>query len=143
MDLDQCTLDALLGGYEKTPEGFRCLLCGAMFASDEVFPIDGHWFTAERAVRTHIRSEHPDLLEAYFAEENRYVGLTENQRVFLTRMRQGHSDQDIAKNLGLSPSTVRHQRFTFREKAKQAKLYLALYTLAMQGRTGESGGRTE
>ncbi|HML47823.1 MAG TPA: transcriptional regulator, partial [Clostridia bacterium] len=84
------------------------------------------------------QSEHPDLLEAYFAEASRYVGLTEHQRGFLTRIRRGHTDQDIAQSLGLSPSTVRHQRFTLREKAKQAKLYLALYTLAMQGSSGEA-----
>lgn len=138
MDLDQCTLDALLAGYEETPEGYRCLLCGAAYASDEVFPMEGRWFTAKRAVRTHVLSEHPDLLKAYCAEAGRYVTLTDHQRGFLARIRQGNSDQDIAKSLGLSPSTVRHQRFTLREKAKQAKLYLALYTLAMQGRTGEA-----
>jgi hypothetical protein len=35
--------------------------------------------------------------------------------------------------MSVAPATVRHQRFTFREKAKQAKLYLAIYELAFQG----------
>lgn len=37
------------------------------------------------------------------------------------------TDKQIANKLQISPSTVRHQRFMFREKAKQAKMYLAIY----------------
>ena len=40
-------------------------------------------------------------------------------------------------SLGISPSTVRHQKFTFREKAKQAKLYLALYEQAFEAGQGK------
>ena len=40
---------------------------------------------------------------------------------------EGLSDNEIANKLGIKASTVRHQKFTFREKAKQAKYYLAVY----------------
>ena len=37
----------------------------------------------------------------------------------------------------MSASTVRHQKFTFREKAKQAQAYLGLYQLALEGRAAD------
>ena len=49
------------------------------------------------------------------------------------------SDQDIARETGTSTATVRHQRFMFREKAKQARLYLAIYELALGGRKQARG----
>ncbi len=44
----------------------------------------------------------------------------------------GQSDKEIAKKLDIAESTVRRQRFTFREKAKQAKYYLAIYEQAFE-----------
>ena len=57
--------------------------------------------------------------------------MTDNQETLLRLMRQGRSDAEIAAELGVSPSTVRHQRFMFREKAKQARAYLALFELSV------------
>jgi hypothetical protein len=45
-------------------------------------------------------------------------------------MHDGLADKEIALKMGVAQATVRHQRFVFREKAKQAKLYLAIYELA-------------
>ena len=42
-------------------------------------------------------------------------------------MASGISDQEIAGKLGVTEATIRRHRFTFREKAKQAKYYLAIY----------------
>ena len=39
------------------------------------------------------------------------------------------SDKEIAEKMNISPSTVRFQRYSFREKAKQAKIILALAEL--------------
>ena len=64
--------------------------------------------------------------------ESRYNTLTQNQKTLLSRLAQGWSDQEIAKEAGVSVSTVRHQKFVFREKAKQARVYLALYECAEQ-----------
>src|SRR5690554_5522532 len=45
-------------------------------------------------------------------------------------MHEGTSDKVIASVLGITPSTVRHQRFSLREKAKQVKHFLAVYEQA-------------
>ena len=42
------------------------------------------------------------------------------------------SDKDMAKKLNVTEATIRRQRFTFREKAKQAKFYLAMYELVFE-----------
>ena len=42
------------------------------------------------------------------------------------------SDKDMAKKLNVTEGTIRRQRFTFREKAKQAKFYLAMYELVFE-----------
>ena len=38
----------------------------------------------------------------------------------------------MAKKLNVTEGTIRRQRFTFREKAKQAKFYLAMYELVFE-----------
>ncbi len=41
------------------------------------------------------------------------------------------TDKEIAEKNSVATATIRHQRFVLRERAKQAKLYLAIYDLAM------------
>lgn len=48
-------------------------------------------------------------------------------QVLLSLFAMGVSDKEMAKKLGVTEATIRRQRFTFREKAKRAKLYLAIY----------------
>lgn len=66
------------------------------------------------------------------ASDSKYNTLTDKQKELFGMIRSGMSDQEIANKLGISASTVRHQKFSFREKAKQAKLYLSLYELTLE-----------
>ena len=94
--------------------------------------MDGRYFEAERAARQHLLKEHGDRLKALLQSGSRYLALTENQKELLCSLRRGENDREIARRCGVSPGTVRHQRFMLREKAKQARLFLALYSLATQ-----------
>ena len=47
------------------------------------------------------------------------------------------TDKQIAAKLEISSSTVRHMRFMLREKAKQAKMYLAIYELVNEKYTSQ------
>lgn len=67
-----------------------------------MFPIQGRFFEANRAVEFHVGEEHGDNLRRLLHEDS---------------------------------TTVRHQRFMFREKAKQAKLYLAIYEQVVEKKT--------
>lgn len=59
-------------------------------------------------------------------------GMTEVQKTLLQYIYEGKNDKEIAALTNTSASTVRHQRFVFREKARQAKIFLALYELALE-----------
>jgi len=73
------------------------------------------------------------MLDILTSNDKKYTGITENQKELFKMIYSGMSDNEIAKITGVAPATIRHQRFVFREKAKQAKLYLSIYELALQG----------
>lgn len=132
MDYANRTLEELKNGYtlEEERKAYVCHGCGAAFALGEVFPVEERFFDAQRAVEAHVRSVHGGPFALLMADDSKYISLTDKQRALLTLFAQGGSDGSIAAAQGLSPSTVRHQKFVFREKAKSAKAYLSLYELA-------------
>lgn len=133
-DLEKTDVASICRGYTQEVQSGNCacLCCGAVFEPGEVYPIGGRLFTGERAVRAHLEQAHPNRFEELLASDCRYLNLTSNQKRLLELLHSGRSDHEIASQMGISDSTVRHQKFTFREKAKQAKLYLAVYSLMME-----------
>ncbi len=116
-------------GYAYNPDNqlFTCLICGKEFQTGEVFSFGDKLYEAVKAVQFHIEEEHGDMFNTLASYPSRYTGLTPNQREMLEMLYTGYSDKEIVKNTGIAPSTVRRKRFLFKEKAKQAKLYLAIY----------------
>ena len=131
-NLEQISIQELAAGiaYEQKEGCYCCLHCQARFWPGEVYAVDGRYFEAGRAAQLHVSQAHGGPLEALLNSGSRYLQLTENHKALLCSLYRGESDQEIARQGNISPSTVRHQRFTLREKAKQAKMLLALYTLA-------------
>lgn len=125
------------GFYYDSKKGiYTCAVCGASFENGEIYPVGGRFFDAERAVSAHV-SEHGDRFSVLLDQDGKYLTLTENQRELFTLIRGGFTDAQIAVKTGISPSTARHQRFVFREKAKQARMYLAVYELATEKKQPE------
>ncbi|MBF4693984.1 DUF2087 domain-containing protein [Fusibacter ferrireducens] len=118
--------------YVVEQDGYECITCGALFESGEIFPIENRFFTAEKAIQYHILHEHGQRLKALLTLDKKLTSITDNQKEILMLMASGIPDKEIAKSLNLSPSTIRHIRFTMREKAKQAKVFLAIYELAFE-----------
>lgn len=137
MDLDHLSIHELKNGFRYVPEAqvYICLVCGQRFENGEVFPIQGRFLEAQRAVEFHVVEQHGDNLNRLLHEDSKYNSLTDNQKQLLSLIHEGFSDKEISGKLGVSSSTVRHQRFMFREKAKQAKLYLAIYEQAAEKKT--------
>lgn len=58
-----------------------------------------------------------------------FNGISEVQKDVVTLMAMGIADKDIAKKLGVSPSTIRNHRYKLREKEKQSRVFIALMEL--------------
>jgi hypothetical protein len=142
-DLLELSLHDLLLGFSRNPSTgrFVCAVCGQAFEKGEVFRIEDRYFDAEAATAAHVRSEHGGMLNVLLSLDKKLTGLTENQKELLTMMRDGMADRDIAAKTGTAPATIRHQRFVFREKARQAKLYLAVFELALGEKQEIAGSR--
>ncbi|OQB24921.1 MAG: hypothetical protein BWY11_00776 [Firmicutes bacterium ADurb.Bin182] len=125
------SLDEIKNGYAENTEKrtHACLICGKEFEAGEVFPFDGRFYDAQKAVRLHVEKEHGNMLDILTSFDKKLTGLTENQKQLISMICDGLSDGEIAKRTGVAAATVRHQRFVFREKAKQAKTYLAIFEI--------------
>lgn len=128
------TLEEIKRGYTKDKRNFfHCNYCDAVFEEGEIFPINGHFYRAEKVVQKHIEKEHGSVFNQLLQLDKKTSSLTDVQKKLLHYIHEGKSDKEIAALTNTSASTVRHQRFVFKEKAKQAKMYLALYELALEG----------
>lgn len=134
MDYGKMALDEIKKGYkyDKEQDAFVCNHCGQVFNIGQVFQIEGNFFMAEPAVMKHISQSHDSNLTQLLCSESKYNTLTQNQRDLLAMFYSKISDKDMAKKLNVTEATIRRQRFTFREKAKQAKFYLAMYELVFE-----------
>lgn len=127
----EADLEEIKNGYTFDSENgiYKCLLCGETLETGEVYPLNGRFFEAKKAISLHIKEKHGSILEVLLGFDKKYTGITDKQKSLLNDFYLGLSDNEIARKNGLSPATVRHQRFVFREKAKQAKMYLAIFGL--------------
>lgn len=126
------TIDEIRDGYSYDSEcnSFVCNICRKKFEEGEVFQVGNRFFDAGRMIKIHMGEEHPDMLEILTSLNKKYTGITDNQKEILKMIYLGMTDNEIAKKTGVAAATIRHQKYVFREKAKQAKLYLAIYELA-------------
>ena len=108
---------------------YSCLFCPAQFDAEDIYTFGKINVTAQKAIRLHIQKEHGDVFNQLLAEDKSKTGLTDTQKEFLEYYFEGMSDAEIAKKMNISASTVRYQRYNFREKAKQAKYILAMSEL--------------
>ncbi|WP_394924539.1 DUF2087 domain-containing protein [uncultured Robinsoniella sp.] len=129
MDYGKLTLEELKKGYryDKEKDAYVCIYCDKIFSAGQIFSIGDQFYVAERAAAKHIAGEHNGNFTQLVNADTKYNTLTQNQKELMTLFYAGLTDSEIARKSGISDSTVRRQRFTFREKAKQARLYLAVY----------------
>lgn len=129
MDLEKRTLEELKKGYQYDPgkDAYVCSYCGQQFDAGQIFPVNNRFYMAEPAMNMHIKSTHGGNLVQLIDSDTKYNTLTDNQKELLKLFGSGRSDKEMAKEMGVTEATIRRQRFTFREKAKQAKFYLAVY----------------
>lgn len=129
------SIEEIKNGYSfiSQADKYICNICGREFENGEIFKIDDRYFDAGKMIKMHTQIAHEDMLCILSSYDKKYTGITENQKELLSMIYSGMTDNEMAGKTGVAPATIRHQRFVFREKAKQAKLYLAIYELALQG----------
>ena len=132
VNIIETSLDELVKGYKYNADSLKyvCSICGKDFEEGEIFKVDDRYFSAEKMMKIHVQNEHGNMLEQLMNADKKYTGLTENQISLLKMINLDMTDAEMAKKTGVAAATIRHQRFAFREKAKQAKIYLAIYELA-------------
>lgn len=121
------SLTELKQGWHRQADSYYCNYCDAVFAADQVYQINQQFFAAAAAIQQHIQQVHQGNAYQLIHDDSKYNQLTSKQQDLLTAFATGKKDAEIAQDMGVAASTIRHQKFTFREKAKQAKQYLAVY----------------
>lgn len=116
LDLTQLSITELTQGFHQQQQLLCCNYCQI------TFPI-----TDQVLMTSHLVTAHGGAKHALLTLATKYNGLTETQLTLLQAFSTADKDQAVADSLDVSASTIRHQKFTFREKAKSAKLYLAQY----------------
>ncbi|MFF2885402.1 DUF2087 domain-containing protein [Paenibacillus sp. NPDC057967] len=120
--------------YEGRTQSYCCLLCGEQFEEGEIFklPDTDRLFTAAKYAGYHVQSAHGSMLDYLLSLDKKASGLTDVQKQLVRDFAQGLSDREIVQRTGGSASTIRNHRFVLKEKAKQAKVLLAVMDL-MEG----------
>lgn len=116
-------------GYSQTETAYHCLFCTATFNKEEIYPHDGHFFTAYNRINTHIADTHGGPIAGLLAQSKEQTGLSESQQEILQLFAEGLKDAVIAQRLGISTSTVRSHRFKLKEKQRQALVFLSIMSL--------------
>lgn len=116
--------------YNEKVQGLQCLLCGEIFEDGVIYPLDNKLYDAHKAIAIHIQNEHGSPFSYFLEMKKTYTGLTSHQKELMKMMFDGLKDKEIlTKTDATNTSTIRNQRFSFREKYKQAKIIVAIHEL--------------
>ncbi len=131
---DSVTFQQLVAGYTSTDKTFECLFCDHSVKRGHIYPQGPDLVEAELAVKNHITTVHTSTFHALLALGKKGTGLSDTQRTLLGHFFDGLSDKEIQPLAGgVSLSTIRNHRFVLREKARQARVFLALMELLEKG----------
>jgi hypothetical protein len=131
---DCAPLGDLTAGYTSGGTTFECLFCDHRTRKGHVYRSGQDLVEAETAMGRHLEAEHGSVFDALLGLGKKGTGLSDTQRALLGHFHAGLSDREIQPLAGgVSLSTIRNHRFTLREKARQAKVFLALMELLERG----------
>ena len=125
----------LTRGYisRKTTPEYICLCCGNGFTEGIIYRVDNMYYSAEKACKEHILKEHDSMFLYLINLDKKFTNIPEKQKMILKCLYEGLADKDITQKLDIkSSSTVRNHRYHFREKEKQAKIFLAIINCLKQ-----------
>ncbi|QHT59734.1 DUF2087 domain-containing protein [Paenibacillus lycopersici] len=116
--------------YRNDTDTYYCLVCGEPFEEGVIYNVDGRLMEARKAAQRHIGAAHGSMLDVLLELDKKATGLTELQKQLIGLFASGKSDAETLELTGGgSASTIRNHRFALKERAKQAKLFLAIIEL--------------
>ena len=125
--------EELAEGIKSDTAGIHhCLVCFETFQNGRVYDVGGILYEGARAAREHVRHNHGDTAGWLLELNKRLTGLTDTQKLLFHCILEGLDDKQTAARMGISASTVRNHRFQLRERARQARVFLALMRLMEQ-----------
>lgn len=116
-------------GHDEKDRVYYCLFCNQQYEEGEIYRFGERLCDAHKAAGLHVEEEHGSVFLTLISEDKKLTGLTDTQKELMTSFYHAIPDKQIAKETHTSPATVRYQRFNLREKAKQARVFLALSEL--------------
>ncbi|MBD3221290.1 DUF2087 domain-containing protein [bacterium] len=127
---DIITAEEWTAGYTADGDRLVCLFCDHAVTRGHVYRLGQDLVEAGLAMRRHLEQAHGSVVTALLALGKKGTGLSDTQRAVLAHMHAGRSDREMQPLLGgVSLSTIRNHRFALREKARQARAFVALMTL--------------
>ena len=124
-------------GYRIVDEEAECLFCRQRYHLQEIYAQDERWVLGERKMKLHVKNAHGSSLTMLLRLGPEPLGVSAMQLEMLQAFASGQSDQEIAKEKGVTLSTIRNYRFKLREKQKQAQLFVMMMNLLNEN-TGRS-----
>jgi len=119
--------------YDSERKLYICLICGKTFQDGHIFPFEVDLLDAKTRMVKHLEHDHHRMVNFLLSMDKKYTGLSDIQIRVLNEFVDGKDDSQISKILSVSKSNVRNHRFRLKEKAKQAKIFLAIYELIEKG----------
>lgn len=127
--------------YNEKTEVYTCLICEKEFEDGIIYPMGCGLCSAKKAIELHIQEEHSSMFDYLLEMGKSYTSLTELQKQLMRMFYDGYSDKQIVEmTKANSTSTIRNQRFSFREKYKQAKVIVAMMELLEEKRENKLNG---
>lgn len=131
---DSEPLEHLRAGFTSTDSGHACLFCDHTVTRGHIYPQGSDLVEAELAMAHHVTAAHGSAFDGLLALGKKGTGLSDTQRALLGHFRAGLADREIQPLVGgVSLSTIRNHRFALREKARQARVFVALMDLLQSG----------
>jgi len=140
-NINKLTLEDLKRGYRieldasRSPSAYICIHCGERFEKGIIYQGGRHLLEAWAAAEEHIHSAHGDAFHSLLEPGENFSGFSDTQKELLILLFEGISDAETARRTGgKAESTIRHHRFQFRKRRREALLQLAVLDMLEEQR---------